>query len=41
MSDNNTTTPISETNSNEVPKTQWGPIIKDMFILVCVMATLG
>ena len=41
MSDNNTTTPISETNSNEVPKTLWGPIIKDMFILVCVMATLG
>ena len=41
MSDNNTTTPISETNSNEVPKTQWGPIIKDMFILVCIMATLG
>ncbi len=36
MSDNNNTT-----TTNEVPKTQWGPIIKDMFILVCVMACLG
>lgn len=27
--------------THEAPKTQWGPIIKDMFILVCVMATLG
>ena len=36
MSDNNNTT-----TTNEVPKTQWGPIIKDMFILVCVMASLG
>lgn len=36
MSDNTNTT-----TENEVPKTQWGPIIKDMFILVCVMAALG
>lgn len=36
MSDNNNTT-----TANEVPKTQWGPILKDMFILVCIMATLG
>ena len=42
MSDNNNTTaPNEEINTNEVPKTQWGPILKDMFILVCVMATLG
>lgn len=36
MSDNNNTT-----TENEAPKTQWGPILKDMFILVCVMATIG
>ena len=36
MSDNNNTT-----TATEVPKTQWGPILKDMFILVCIMATLG
>ena len=36
MSDNNNTT-----TANEVPKTQWGPILKDMFILVCIMASLG
>lgn len=42
MSDNNNTTSTNdEANVNEVPKTQWGPIIKDMFILVCVMVTLG
>ena len=42
MSDNNNTTSTNDgANVNEVPKTQWGPIIKDMFILVCVMATLG
>lgn len=27
--------------TQEAPKTQWGPIIKDMFILVCIMAMLG
>lgn len=35
MSDNETKV------TQEAPKTQWGPILKDMFILVCVMATLG
>lgn len=27
--------------TQEAPKMQWGPIIKDMFILVCVMASIG
>lgn len=36
MSDNKNTT-----NESEVTRTQWGPILRDMFILVCVMATLG
>ncbi len=35
MSDN------EKTMSPEAPKTQWAPIIKDMFILVCVMASIG
>lgn len=25
----------------DAPQTKWGPIIKDMFILVCIMATIG
>lgn len=37
MSDNTNTS----TENEQLPKTQWGPIIKDMFILVCVMAALG
>ncbi len=29
------------TIAHEEHKTQWGPILKDMFILVCVMASIG
>ena len=32
---------MNETSSPEKPKTQWGPIIKDLIILVCVMGMLG
>lgn len=30
-----------ETTTSDAPKTNWLPIIKDMFILVCIMATIG
>ena len=32
---------MNETPSQEKPKTQWGPIIQDLIILMCVMGALG
>ena len=32
---------MNETPSQDKPKTQWGPIIQDLIILMCVMGALG
>lgn len=32
---------MNDSSSQEMPKTNWGPIIKDLFILMCVMGTIG